>query len=313
MAQRRQSFTYAHAPVRKGDGSSMAYLDDRAERADRPETSRPEMSRRAKVRLAYGGAATVVVIVAALIAVNVFSSGPPLPVAALAHYAGSLELNASGSELAAWNQTSSFCTSPSWSVPDGTVATDSAGDATLTMTGKPGSCVAIISPGTYSSGVVEADINFPALPGAPDTIANWTSFWLTNQEKWPVDGEIDAVEASPASGVNTVSYHWGTHESPRSVSTDDSSKIRASGPNLTPGWHIVDVVFTKGFFAVYYDGRIFTSFRSSVVTGSPLNILLTSSVTPGAAEKEIGGPPKNSDSSPATLAIKYLKVWSYHD
>ncbi|MGH3212320.1 MAG: hypothetical protein ACRDNO_31610, partial [Trebonia sp.] len=103
----------------------MAYLDDRAERADRPETSRPAKVRSAKVRLAYGSAATVVVIAAALIAWHVFSSGP-LPVAGT-HYAGSLELDASGSELASWNQTSSFCTSPSWSVPDGTVATDSAG------------------------------------------------------------------------------------------------------------------------------------------------------------------------------------------
>jgi hypothetical protein len=291
----------------------MAYLDDRAARADRPKTSRSALSRSAKVRLAYGSAATVVVVIAAaLIAGHVFSSSP-LPVAgSLTHYAGSLELDASGSELASWNQTSSFCTSPSWSVPDGTVSTDSAGDATLTMTGKPGSCVAIISPGAYSSGVVEADIDFPALPGAPRTIADWTSFWLTNQEEWPADGEIDAVEASPASGVNAVSYHWGTHQSPRTVSTSDSPGIRAAGSNLTPGWHIVDVVFTKGYFAVYYDGRIFASLRSSVVTGSPLNILLTSSVTPGAAEKTIGGTPKNSDSSPATLAIKYLKVWSYH-
>lgn len=290
----------------------MAYLDDRAERADRPKTSRPRTSRRAKVWLACGSAATVVVIAAALIVGHVFSSAP-LPVAdSLTHYAGSLELDASGSELASWNQTSSFCTSPSWSVPDGTVATDSAGHATLTTTGKPGSCVAIISPGTYSSGIVEADIDFPALPGAPRTIADWTSFWLTNQEKWPTDGEIDAVEASPASGVNAVSYHWGTHQSPRTLSTSDSPGIRAAGPNLTPGWHIVDVVFTKGFFAVYYDGRIFASLRSSAVTGSPLNILLTTSVTPKAAEQLIGGTPKNSDSSPATLAIKYLKVWSYN-
>jgi Glycosyl hydrolases family 16 len=289
----------------------MAYLDDRA---DRPATSRPAKVRPAKVWLAYGSAATVVVIAAALIAWHVFSSGPPLPVAAsLTHYAGSLELDASGSELASWNQTPSFCTSPSWSVPDGTVATDSAGDATLTTTGKPGSCVAIISPGTYSSGVVEADIDFPALPGAPRTIADWTSFWLTNQDKWPTDGEIDAVEVSPASGVNAVSYHWGTHQSPRTVSTSDSPPgIRAAGPNLTPGWHVVDVVFTKGFFAVYYDGRIFASLRSSAVTGSPLSILLTTGVTPEAAEQLIGGPPKNADSSPATLAIKYLKVWSYH-
>jgi hypothetical protein len=28
-------------------------------------------------------------------------------------------------------------------------------------------------------------------------------------------------------------------------------------------------------------------------------------------EQQIGGPPLNSDSSPATLAVKYVRVWSY--
>ena len=74
------------------------------------------------------------------------------------------------------------------------MSTDSDGDATLSTTGKPGSCVGIVSPGAYSSGVIEADIDFPALPGKPGTIANWTAFWMTNQAAWPVDGEIDAVE-----------------------------------------------------------------------------------------------------------------------
>jgi hypothetical protein len=287
-------------------------MDERVNRDAGP--GRPGTSRPAKVRLARGGAAAVVVIAAVLIAVHVVSSdSPPAPKASPADYAGSLELDASGSELASWNQTPTFCSQPAWSVPDGTVAAGSAGGATLTMTGNPGSCVAIISPGAYSSGVVEADIDFPALPGAPGTIADWTSFWLTNQAKWPVDGEIDAVEAEPASGINAVSYHWGTERSPLDMSTDNAS-ITAAGPNLTPGWHVVDVVFTKGFFAVYYDGKEFASSRNSVITGSPLSILLNSSVTPStkAVEKTIGGKPKNSDSSPATVAIKYLKVWAYN-
>jgi Glycosyl hydrolases family 16 len=271
-----------------------------------------------KVKLVYGGAAVVAILAAALLGVHVVTAGaPPVPEGAVASYAGSLELNATGAQLASWNQTSSFCPEVSWGVPDGTVSTDSAGNATLTTTGKTGSCAAIISPGAYSSGVVEADIDFPALPGKPGTVANWTAFWLTNQAKWPVDGEIDAVETEPATGVNAVSYHWGTPGKPLEASTDGfapDGKIAAAGPNLTPGWHIVDVVFTKGFFAVYYDGKEFASSRSSVITGSSLNILLNSSVTPStkAVEKSIGGKPKNSDSSPATVAIKYLKVWSYN-
>jgi hypothetical protein len=270
-----------------------------------------------RVKLAYGGAAVVAVLAAALIGVHVVSAGsPPVPVGAVASHAGTLELNATGAELASWDQTSNFCPEASWQVPDGTVATDSAGNAMLSTTGKPGSCVAIISPAAYSSGVVEADIDFPALPGKPGTVADWTAFWLTNQEHWPSDGEIDAVETEPATGANAVSYHWGTPGKPLEASTDGfapDGKIPVAGPNLTPGWHVVDVVFTKGFFAVYYDGKEFASSRNSVITGSPLNILLNSSVTPStkAIEKTIGGKPKNSDSSPATVTIKYLKVWSY--
>jgi hypothetical protein len=36
-------------------------------------------------------------------------------------------------------------------------------------------------------------------------------------------------------------------------------------------------------------------------------------VTPdvSAAQQEIGGPPVNSGSSPATSAVKYPRIWSY--
>jgi hypothetical protein len=233
-----------------------------------------------------------------------------------ASHAGSLLLNDTGSQVAAWDKTSSYCSSDSISVATGTVATDSSGDATLTTTGKPGSCAAIISPDSYSSSVIEADINFPALPGKSSTIANWTSFWLTNQATWPVDGELDAVEAAPLTGENTVSWHSGPSSSSVFVaSTDDfhQTKLPIKGPDLTPGWHTVDIVYTKGFFAVYYDGQQYTSYTSSKVTGSALNILLTSTVTPKttAASDLIGGPEVNSASTPVTIGVKYLRVWSY--
>lgn len=243
------------------------------------------------------------------------ASGSVAPAAASAH-AGALVLNDTGSQLAAWNKTATYCSQDSISAGNGTVATDSSGDATLTTTGKSGSCAAIISPATYSSGVIEARINFPALPGKPNTIANWTSFWLTNQAAWPVDGELDAVEAAPLTGQNTVSWHSGASSSSVYTTSTDGlhqGKLAASGPNLTPGWHTVDVVYTKGFFAVYYDGRKFTSYTSSKVTGAALNIILSSTVTPktAAAWSMIGGPEVNSSSKPATTAVQYLRVWSY--
>jgi hypothetical protein len=239
----------------------------------------------------------------------------PPPVAGASH-AGQVMLNAAGSRLASWNQTQSFCSGESWEVPDGTVSTDSSGDAVLATTGKPGSCVGLVSPGAYSSAVIEAYIYFPPVPGKPGSIANWTSLWLTDQATWPADGELDAVEAEPVTGVNATAWHWGAAGSPQSMSTDgfaQDGKLPVDGPNLTPGWHVVDIVYTKGFFAVYYDGRQFTSLNSGVITGSPLNILITTSVTPDISQVEqtIGGPPLNSDSSPAGLAVKFVKIWSY--
>lgn len=239
----------------------------------------------------------------------------PPPIAGTS-YAGAVMMNATGSQLTSWNQTSSFCSGQSWEVPDGTVSTDSSDNAVLATTGRAGSCVGLVSPGAYSSAVIEAYIYFPPLPGRPDTIADWTSLWLTDQATWPVDGELDAVEAEPVTGVNATAWHWGSTGSPLSMSTDGFAKdgtLPKDGPNLTPGWHVVDIVYTRGFFAVYYDGKEFTSLSSGVITGAPLNILITTSVTPNISQVQqvIGGPPVNSDSSPAGMAVKYVKIWSF--
>jgi hypothetical protein len=268
------------------------------------------------VKLAYGGAVAASILAAAGIGAYLATIKSTVPVGPAAGYAGPLQLHASGAQIAAWDQTSSFCPQSSWTVADGTVTTSPAGAALLSTTGKPGSCVAVVTPGAFSSGVVEAGIDFPALPGKPGTIANWTAFWLTNQARWPSDGEIDAVETEPLTGVNAVSYHWGTQKKPLHMSTDGfapDGKIPVTGPNLTPGFHVVDIVFTRGYFAVYYDGRQYASSHSSVITGAPLNIILNSAVTPDtkALRKTIGGKPKNSDSAPATVAVKYLDVWAY--
>ena len=249
----------------------------------------------------------------ATIRIPALVSAPPV---AGASYAGPVVLNSTGSRLASWNQTSSFCTQESWESPSGTVSNDRFGDAMVAVNGQDGSCAGLISPQSYSSAVIEAYIYFPPLPGSSGTIADWTSVWLTNQADWPTDGELDAVEAEPATGVNAVAYHWGSAGSPQSMSTDGFAQggtLPKDGPNLTSGWHVVDIVYTKGFFAVYYDGKEYTSLSSSIVTGAPVNILITTSVTPDNSqiEQQLGNSPQNSDSSPAAMAVKYVKVWSF--
>lgn len=195
------------------------------------------------------------------------------------------------------------------------MTTDSSGTVRLTITGKRGSCVALISPGASRSGVIEARLDFPALPGKPGIIANWTGFWLTNGPKWPTSGELDAVEVEPVDTTNAVTWHSGTASALFTASTSPyfPTKLPIKTANLKPGWHTVDIVYAKGFFAVYYDGRLFTNYTSGHVTGSPLNVYITMANTPNTSlvRQRIGGPPINSDSSSATLAVKYLRIWSY--
>lgn len=230
-------------------------------------------------------------------------------------YAGSLLLNDAGSALTAWNQTSTYCPATNNYLADGTVGTDSTGALTLTTTSKPGSCVAIISPSTYSSAVIEAEIYYPAVPGKPGTIANWAGLWLTDNARWPEAGELDASEIEPVDGQNAVTWHSGSIGSEFTASTATFSPLvlPSDGANLTPGWHTVDVVYTKGYFEIYYDGHEFTSYSSANITGDPLNVYFTSVNSPDttAVENAIGGPPVNSANAMSTIAVKYLRIWGY--
>lgn len=241
------------------------------------------------------------------------AASPPVPVGG-AKYAKSLILNDTWSQLRSWNKTSSYCSASPGFAGDGTVTAGPGGAIRLTTKGKPGSCVALISPGAYSSGVIEADMYFPALPGKPGAIANWTGFWLSGAA-WPADGELDAVEVEPVDGRNAVTWHSGTASAPFTASTSDyfPTRLPIRSANLTPGWHTVDIVYAKGFFAVYYDGKQYTSYTSSHIPGRPLNLYVTMSDTPDTkwVRQRIGGPPINSDRSPATLTLKYLRIWSY--
>ena len=231
-----------------------------------------------------------------------------------ASYAGAVVFSETGSQLTSWNDTSSFCTGQSWEVPNGTVTTDSSGDAILKVAGTSGSCVSIHSPSIYSSDVIEADIDFPALPSKTSTIADWTSFWMDGIS-WPEDGELDAVEAEPINGIDAAAWHSGTSTAEFTASTDGfySTKLPKDTSPLTPGWHVVDIVYTKGFMAVYYDGKEFTSYKSTNVTGDPMSVILSTSMAPNtsAVQSAIGGAPVNSSTSATSLTIKYLKIWAY--
>ena len=131
-------------------------------------------------------------------------------------------------------------------------------------------------------------------------------------------GELDASEIEPVDGENAVTWHSGTTGSEFTASTASFSPLvlPTQGANLTPGWHTIDVVYTKGYFAVYYDGHEFTSYSSANVTGAPLNVYFTAVNSPdtSAVENAIGGPPVNSANAPSTDArSKYLRIRTWPD
>jgi len=244
----------------------------------------------------------------------VAASTSPVPLAG-GKYAGSLVLNDAGSTLKSWNETSSYCknSSPDY-IGDGKVAT-SGTSVTLTTKGEAGSCVGLISPKTYSSVVLEADVYLPPLPSNPSVIANWTGFWLTNVAKWPEAGEFDSLEVEPVNATNAVTWHSGTTSSEFTASTSGffANELPIEAANVRPGWNTVDVVYTKGFLTVYYNGKQYTKYTNSHVTGSALNVYFTMTDTPDtpAVVSQIGNTPVNSDPLPATMAVKYLRIWSY--
>ena len=122
------------------------------------------------------------------------------------------------------------------------------------------------------------------------------------------------MEVEPVNATNAVTWHSGTASAQFTASTSGFSPVRlpVGCANLSPGWHSVDIVYTKGFFAVYYDGEEYTSYTSSNVTGDPLNIYFSMVSTPAtsAVEKQIGSAPVNSDSAPTTYTVRSLKIWS---
>jgi hypothetical protein len=241
------------------------------------------------------------------------AASAPTPAAGGGH-AKTLILNDGGAKLAAWNKSSSYCTvSPDYKAT-GKVGVSKTGSVTLTTTGTAGSCVGLISPGAYSSGVIEASIYFPALPGKPGTIANWDGIW-TAGATWPNDGELDATEVEPVDATNAVTYHSGTIASLFSATTSPYAPTRLpiQAANIKPGWNMVDIVFHAGYFAVYYNGHLYTSYTSSHVVGKPMNIYVTMVNTPNTSWviQHIGAPPINSSKSPAAMQVKYLRVWSY--
>jgi len=170
----------------------------------------------------------------------------------------------------------------------------------LSSDGSTNNGAAVISPGTYTSGIFEAKINFA---GAADgTIADWPAFWLSSAWSgslaWPYGGELDAAEGL-GSGNLSVTYHYNAN-GPNPASAYAPTQTDTFHVTPTPGWHVVTVVWTTQKFDVYYEGKLVKTVAGSFVQNTPMNVIFD--MTSGEWGHQPG--------QPASMDVAYLRIWA---
>jgi hypothetical protein len=204
-----------------------------------------------------------------------------MPTGVPASQVGQLLVNDTGDDLASW---------PRQQRGTGGTMTHSNGVLSLSTSGANNNGYSIISPKTYTSGIFEARIYFPA--ASDGKVADWPAFWLSsawaNATPFPNGGEADLAEAM--GGDLMVTYHYGAN----------NSQLGSYGITSTPGWHTITGVWKTGEWDIYYDGKLVKTLNSGVVVNDPMNVIFTQ------YQGNLGLQP----GVPATMQVQYLRIWS---
>jgi hypothetical protein len=241
--------------------------------------------------LACLAAATVILVITGS------RSGSPhvRPAGVPASQVGSLLVDLSGDELATVWKPLHYNTCNG----KGTISAAS-GMLRLSSNGTANNGAAVMSPGTYTSGIFEAKINFAA--AADGTVADWPAFWLSSgwsrSLSWPYGGELDAAEGLD-SGKLSVTYHYNAN-GPNPASAYAPTQTDTYHVTPTPGWHVVTVVWTTHKFDVYYEGNLVKTVAGSFVQNTPMNVIFD--MTSGQSGKQPW--------QPASMDIAYVRVWT---
>jgi hypothetical protein len=296
-----------------------------SEAVNRPP--KPGKGRRSRPRLAACvsaavGAATLVAALCALPAAA-STSAPATPAAAAsARVVPAVRALSSGHPLALsispkTMTASNWKTASATQVPGGckanpkAVSLNSSGYAELTTTGAANNCTWIASPKampTKAGYVYEADVYY-------SNFKDWPGFWMVGNA-WPAQGELDAAE--PNFGVNYVTWHQATCSASRAdteISTNPwayacKTTIKATGKNIGPGWHVIDIAWTSAGVQIYYDGALYVSIHENVTTGQaddPMRVVFSQgSCQNGAANECVAG----GKGTPGNVQVKYVRVFS---
>lgn len=183
------------------------------------------------------------------------------------------------------------------------VSLNPSGYAELKTSGQAGNCVSIESPHEYPTVdgyVYEADVYF-------STWENWPAFWMYGND-WPQDGEIDAVEANY--DQNYVTWHYGTNNTTEGTGSWNNKVLTPTGPNISPGWHIIDIAFGGNRIQIFYDGYSYLTLPETLTaqTGDPMWITFST----GSCEAEGINECKNGTLGlgvAGNIQIKYLRAF----
>jgi beta-glucanase (GH16 family) len=165
--------------------------------------------------------------------------------------------------------------------------------------GAANDCSAVISPGTYTTGIFEAKIDFAAVADAK--IADWPAFWLSSgwsgSLPWPYGGELDAAEG--LGGTLGVTYHYNAN-GPDPASALAPAHTATYYVTAAPGWHVVTAVWTAHMFDVYYEGKLVKTISGSFVQNSPMHVIFDMT----------SGPPGHQPGEPASMDVAYMRIWA---
>ena len=175
--------------------------------------------------------------------------------------------------------------------------TESNGELDLTAVANP--CTANGRTFPYRSGMIESNGKYSFSHGAfeariwtPAGSGMWPAFWSDGQS-WPLDGEIDVLEAYGTDASSSFHYHY----------PGGGPGGNSTVPGSTAGWHTYAADWESGVITWYYDGQPVWRLTDSMLTGG-------SSIV-SAPQYLILNLGLNSSQSavPATMRVDYVRVW----